>query len=286
MQHRSAVWSGAGLGLRRAHLDAFREGLPTGLDFLEIAPENWAGVGGPDASLIQRLSEQVPMVLHGLCLNLGGTDPLDMGLVHNTRLLMKRLNSPFFSDHLAWTGHGGNLYDLLPLPFTQATVRHVADRISQVQDALGQTIGVENVSTYALTQFDEMSELDFLLELQRRSACHLHLDVNNVYVNSQNHGFDAKAFIAALPSAAIRYLHVAGHYVEDDGLLIDTHGTDVIDPVWALLAHTYACHGTKPTLLERDFNIPPLDELMAEVGRIAQVQAEHHRLAGGERELA
>ncbi len=267
------AWQGAGLGLRRELIAALRGGVPTGLSFVEVAPENWAGEGGTQARFVQALSEQVPIVAHGLCLNLGGFAPLDMSLVADVGALMKRLRMPFYSEHLAWTADDGNLYDLMPLPFNAEAVRHVAGRIRQVQDALERRIGIENVSYYVGSPLDDMSEAEFLQAVLEEADCALHLDVNNVYVNSVNHGFDAQAYIAALPTDRLAYIHIAGHLKESDDLLIDTHGADVIDPVWALLDHAYVCHGVRPTLLERDFNIPPLATLMHEVRRIDRAQA-------------
>ncbi len=275
MRPRHTPWRGAGLGLRREMITDLRAGLPPGLDFVEVAPENWAGVGGPQARFLQELSSQLPVVLHGLCLNLGGFAPLDTSLIRDIGHLMKRLRSPFYSEHLAWTADDGNLFDLLPLPFTEEAARHVAQRVATVQDMLGCRIGIENVSTYAASTLNEMSELDFTLRVRELADCDLHLDVNNVHVNSVNHGFDAHEFIRKLPSQHIRYIHIAGHLQEPDGLLVDTHGADVIDPVWALLDYTYAQHGIPPTLLERDFNLPALDVLMQEVARIGHSQSRH-----------
>lgn len=275
MTHPPLPWKGAGLGLRRELIAALREGLPAGLDFVEVAPENWAGEGGAQARFLQALSEQVPVVAHGLCLNLGGFAPLDMNLLADVKALMKRLRMPFYSEHLAWTADDGNLYDLMPLPFNAEAVRHVAGRIRQVQDALERRIGIENVSYYVGSPLDDMSEAEFLQAVLAEADCALHLDVNNVYVNSVNHGFDAHAYIAALPSERLAYIHIAGHLKEHDDLLIDTHGADVIDPVWGLLDHTYAYHGVRPTLLERDFNIPPLATLMREVRQIGRTQVRH-----------
>ncbi len=272
------AWQGAGLGLRRELIAALRDGVPQGLSFVEVAPENWAGEGGPQARFVQALSEQLPIVAHGLCLNLGGFAPLDMNLVADVGALMKRLRMPFYSEHLAWTADDGNLYDLMPLPFNAEAVRHVAGRIRQVQDALERRIGIENVSYYVGSPLDDMTEAEFLQAVLAEADCALHLDVNNVYVNSVNHGFDASAYIEALPTDRLAYIHIAGHLKESDDLLIDTHGADVIDPVWSLLDHAYACHGVRPTLLERDFNIPPLATLMHEVRQIGRAQSVHHAL--------
>jgi uncharacterized protein (UPF0276 family) len=178
-----------------------------------------------------------------------------------------------YSEHLSYCSDRGHLYDLMPIPFTAVAVRRVADRIDQVQQALGRRIAVENVSYYAAPGA-EMSEIEFLNAVLERADCDLMLDVNNVYVNAANHGYDAGEFLAGVPASRVAYMHVAGHYVEADGLRIDTHGAEVCDPVWALLADAYRHCGVKPTVLERDFNIPSLDVLMREVEVIRRVQAE------------
>ena len=177
-----------------------------------------------------------------------------------------------YSEHLSYCSDEGHLYDLMPIPFTAAAVRRVVERIHAVQDALGRRIAVENVSYYAAPGA-EMSELEFLNAVLERSGCGLLLDVNNVYVNSINHRYDAREFLAGIAPERVTYMHVAGHYVEAEDLRVDTHGSDVCDPVWDLLAAAYRHCGVKPTVLERDFNIPPLDVLMREVGMIRRLQS-------------
>ena len=265
--------NGAGLGLRRSMLE---EVLASELrpGFWEIAPENWLNLGGKFAKqLAQISSESTPVLCHGLSLSIGGPDPLDLELVRGVKRLMQRHGITHYSEHLSYCAANGHLYDLLPLPFTMDAVTHVVSRIQQVQELLQQPLILEN-SSYYLMLSNEMSELEFITEVQRRSGCQLLLDVNNVYVNGHNHHYDPLAFIRALPTDAISYLHMAGHYQDDDGLIIDTHGADIIDPVWQLLAQTYAHHGVLPTLLERDFNIPPYPELFAEFTQLKQLQQE------------
>ena len=262
----------AGLGLRRALLDALIEAPAGAFDFLECAPDNWIGVGGRAGERFAALASRHPLACHGLSLSLGGPDPLDTGFLRQTRDFLERHDVVLYSEHLSYCSAGGHLYDLLPLPFTDEAVHHVAARIRQVQDALGRRIAVENVSYYA-APWQAMPEADFVNAVLAEAGCDLLLDVNNVFVNAVNHGYDARAFIDALPGARIASYHVAGHYDEADDLKIDTHGAAVKDDVWSLLAHAYRAHGVRPTVLERDFNFPPLPELLAELALVRQLQA-------------
>ncbi|MET3458245.1 HvfB family MNIO-type RiPP peptide maturase [Pseudomonas kilonensis] len=261
----------AGLGLRRALLDELRQA-PTGdFDFLEVAPENWIGIGGPHGAALHSLAERYPLTCHGLSLSLGGPAPLDLAFLGQVRAFLERFNVPLYSEHLSYCGDDGHLYDLLPLPFTEEAVHHVAARIRQAQDVLGRRLAVENVSYYAAPQHD-MSELEFTRAVLREADCDLLLDVNNVYVNSVNHGFAPQAFLAGLEPGRVVAMHVAGHYDESDTLKIDSHGAPVKPVVWALLAQAYARFGVQPTLLERDFNFPPYAALVAELQTIRQLQ--------------
>ena len=262
----------AGLGLRRALLDELIEAPAGAFDFLECAPDNWIGVGGVLGEKLATLSSRHPLSCHGLSLSLGGPDPLDLPFLRKTRDFLERHQVALYSEHLSYCSAGGHLYDLLPLPFTEEAVRHVAARIRHVQDVLGRRIAIENVSYYA-APYQALGETDFITAVLREADCDLLLDVNNVHVNAINHGYDARAFIDTMPTARIASLHVAGHYDEADDLKVDTHGAAVKDDVWDLLAHAYRTHGVRPTLLERDFNFPPLPALLAEVQRIRDVQA-------------
>lgn len=262
---------GAGLGLRRPLLDAFEAG-PVAVDFLEVAPENWITVGGRLGRRFQALTERYPFVCHGLSLSLGGPAPLDEQLLRDIKGFLDRHQVRYYSEHLSYCSDDGHLYDLLPIPFTEAAVHHVAARIRRTQEILERRIAIENVSTYAAPG-QEMSELEFTRAVLEEADCDLLLDVNNVYVNAVNHGYDPKAFIRSLPGERIAYGHIAGHYTEAEDLLIDTHGAGVIDPVWRLLDLAYAAHGVFPVLLERDFNLPPLGELLREVERVREAQA-------------
>ena len=262
----------AGLGLRRALLDELIEAPAGAFDFLECAPDNWIGVGGALGERLAQLAARHPLSCHGLSLSLGGPDPLDHAFLRQTRAFLDRHGAVLYSEHLSYCAADGHLYDLLPLPFTEEAVRHVAARIGEVQDALGRRIAVENVSTYA-QPFRAMDEASFVRAVLDEAGCDLLLDVNNAYVNAVNHGGDARAFIAAMPGERIASYHVAGHYDEADDLKVDTHGTAVKDDVWGLLAFAYATHGVRPTLLERDFHFPPLPVLLDEVAHVRALQA-------------
>jgi uncharacterized protein (UPF0276 family) len=261
----------AGLGLRRALLDELLTAPAGAFDFLECAPDNWIGVGGRYGEALQALSSRHPITCHGLSLSLGGMAPLDDTFLARTRRFLDRHDVALYSEHLSYCSDDGHLYDLMPIPFTDEAVHHVAARIRQAQDALGRRIAVENVSYYA-APYQAMAEVDFITAVLDEADCDLLLDVNNIHVNAINHGYDARTFLARMPSARIASYHVAGHYDEADDLKVDTHGAPVKDDVWSLLALAYATHGVRPTLLERDFNFPPLAELAGELQRIRTLQ--------------
>jgi len=265
---------GKGLGLREEFRDDLLKNPPSSIDFLEIAPENWIGQSASKLASLADACQQYPMLAHGLNLSIGGIDPLDTELLSALKQLFKTFNMSGYSEHLSFcTDNQGRLYDLLPIPFTHEAVLHVSSRIKQAQEFLDCRIAFEN-SSYYYTQDQEMSESDFIQSVVSESGCQLLLDVNNVYVNSVNHGYDPFEFIAQLPSESIAYIHIAGHWQKETDLIIDTHAAAVIEPVWDLLAHTYQQHGPLPTLLERDADIPPLSELLDEVGRIGILQQE------------
>ncbi|MFN2338541.1 MAG: DUF692 domain-containing protein [Gammaproteobacteria bacterium] len=268
---------GAGLGLRRELLPALGSGVPDAIDFLELAPENWMELGGAWRRDLRRLAAQRPLVAHGLSLSLGGPAPLDEDFLKRVKRFLDEYDIALYTEHLSWCSDAGHLYDLLPIPFTEEAVGHVAARIRRTQDILERRIAVENASYYVAAPMAEMSESRFICRVMEEAGCDLHLDVNNVYVNSVNFDFDPWRFIENLPTERVAYLHVAGHYREADDLVIDTHSAEVIDPVWELLARTYARLGTSPTLLERDFNIPPLSELLDEIAKIHELQAPHRK---------
>lgn len=262
---------GAGLGLRRAFMGSLADQLPTTIDFMEVAPENWIDVGGKFGRQFHTISEQIPIVCHGLSLNIGGPAPLDESFLMRVKQFLQTFNIAVYSEHLSYCADDGHLYDLMPIPFTEEAVHYVAGRIRQTQEIIGQRMAIENVSYYAAPG-KQMEEIDFINAVLEEADCHLHIDINNIYVNSINHGYDAEAFMKALPGERIVYAHVAGHYVEAEDLRIDTHGSDVIDPVWQLLDVAYKHFGIFPTLLERDFNIPPIQELLKEVDIIREYQ--------------
>jgi uncharacterized protein (UPF0276 family) len=262
---------GAGLGLRRSFLNQIVESPPQAVDFYEVAPENWIPIGGKPGKHFRSMTERYDFICHGLSLSLGSTDPLDEKYVHDVKNFMSEHQIKFYSEHLSYCSKEGHLYDLMPIPFTSEAVSHVAARIKRVQDILEQKIALENVSYYAAPG-QEMAEIDFFNAVVEESECNILLDINNIYVNSINHNYDAEAFLKAIPAQRIAYAHIAGHYVEADDFLVDTHGADVIDPVWKLLGKAYELYGVFPTLLERDFNIPAVDGLLKEVNTITAIQ--------------
>jgi uncharacterized protein len=265
---------GAGLGLRRAFIGSLADGIPPQIDFMEVAPENWIDVGGHLGRQFRKITEQMPMVCHGLSLNIGGQAPLDEPFIHRVKQFLETHNMRIYSEHLSYCADDGHLYDLMPIPFTEEAVHYVAERIRRVQDIIGQRMAMENASYYAVMG-KEMEEIDFVNAVVEEADCLFHIDINNIYVNSINHNYDAEAFLKALPGDRIAYAHIAGHYVEAEDLRVDTHGADVIDPVWKLLDVAYEHFGVFPTLLERDFNIPPLEILLKEVETIRHYQTKY-----------
>ena len=262
---------GAGLGLRRALANKLMANPSDEIDFMEIAPENWIHVGGALGKKLRFFTERYPFLIHGLSLSIGSPAPLDEQLVRDIKAFMKDHDIRMYSEHLSYCGDDGHLYDLMPIPFTDDAVTYVADRIRRVQDILEQRIAMENVSYYAPTD-SSMNEKDFLLAVLDEADCDLMLDINNIVVNSINHRYDPQEFLADMPAEKIRYFHLAGHHVEAEDLRIDTHGSPVDDQAWALLAEAYDRFGPVPTLLERDFNFPPMEELLDEVRRIRNLQ--------------
>ena len=273
---------GAGLGLRRAFIGSLADNLPEQVDFMEVAPENWIDVGGKFGRQFRKIAEQLPMVCHGLSLNLGGPAPLDEAFLRRVRQFLDTYNIRCYSEHLSYCADEGHLYDLMPIPFTEEAAVYVAERIQHTQEIIGRRMAIENVSYYAAPG-QEMSEIDFIIAVLEKADCLLHLDINNIYVNSINHRYDPVEFMRSLPGERIAYAHIAGHYVEAEDLRVDSHGSNVIDPVWQLLEKAYQHFGVFPTLLERDFNIPPLPELLQEVDHIAVVQNRFKQLADDKR---
>ena len=277
--------SGAGLGLRRGIIDKLMAAPPPEVDFMEVAPENWIHVGGKLGKKFRFFTERYPMLIHGLSLSIGAPSPLNESLLLDIKSFMREHDIAFYSEHLSYCGDDGQLYDLMPLPFTEEAVKYVAARIRRAQDILEQRMAVENVSYYAPSD-TSMTEIEFTQAVLNEADCDLLLDINNIVVNSINHEYDANEFMLAMPADRIKYFHLAGHYVEAEDLRIDTHGDTVSDPVWDLLGLAYSHFGPVPTLLERDFNFPPIADLVQEVSRIKTMQEdisgnEHAEVAGG-----
>ena len=264
--------TGAGLGLRRGLMDVLMKDPPASIDFMEVAPENWINVGGKLGKKLHFFTERYPFLLHGLSLSIGGPAPLDESLLRDIRTFMDERGIQSYSEHLSYCSDDGHLYDLMPIPFTEDAVSYVAGRIRRAQDVLERRMAVENVSYYAQTD-SSLSEIDFTLAVLEEADCDLLLDINNIIVNSINHGYDAREFMLAMPKERVRYFHQAGHYVEAPDLRVDTHGAAVGDAAWDLLAQAYDHFGPLPTLLERDFNFHPIGDLLAEVDRIKSLQA-------------
>lgn len=273
---------GSGLGLRRAFIGPLADRPTSRVDFYEVAPENWIDIGGRNGRLFRQFTERYPFVCHGLSLNLGGPAPLDEAFLHRVRHFLDEHNIRCYSEHLSYCGDDAHLYDLMPIPFTEEAVNYVSERIQRAQDIIGRRLAVENVSYYAAPG-QEMTEIEFINAVLERADCLLLLDVNNIYVNSINHRYDPVEYLYSLPAERIAYSHIAGHDEEADDLRVDTHGADVIDPVWDLLDKAYTKFGVFPTLLERDFNIPPLDELLQEVETINTIQQRHGGGSGNQR---
>jgi len=259
--------TGFGLGLRTEHYAAFAEPIASHLrpDWLEIISENYMVAGGAPLANLDRIRRDYPLVMHGVSLSIGSTDPLNLDYLGELKLLAERVQPAWISDHLCWTGvDHRNLHDLLPMPLTRAALEHLRARIGQVQEFLGRPLVLENVSSYVRFDVDEMGEAEFIAELLKRSGAQMLLDVNNVYVSSRNHGLDAQAYIEALPADRIVQIHLAGH--EDRGdIVIDTHDHPIRREVWELYAFTLDRMGFKPTMIERDDHIPPLPELLEEL---------------------
>ncbi len=270
--------TGAGLGLRRALLSPFANPdnfeAMSPISFMEVAPENWINVGGRLGRIFREYTERYPFVTHGLSLSIGGPEPLDETFIRKIGQFIDQHGIRYYSDHLTYCSDDGHLYDLLPIPFTEPAIDYVVERILRVQDILGRQIAIENGSYYA-NPGQEISEIDFVTGVLEKADCKLLIDINNIYVNSVNHRYDPIEFLKALPGERIAYAHIAGHYNEAEDLIVDTHGASVIPNVWELLEVAYQTFGVFPTLLERDFNIPPIDELLEEVQHIAELQEKH-----------
>jgi hypothetical protein len=261
---------GFGLGLRTAHYEEILNSDPH-VDWFELLSENYMVPGGKPLHYLDRICERYPVVMHGVALSIGSTDPLDRDYLKRLKTLADRVRPHWISDHLCWTGVSGkNTHDLLPIPYTEEALAHIVARVSEVQDFLGQRILLENVSSYVSFKDSELSEWEFIAEVARRADCLLLLDVNNIYVSAYNHGFDTQAYLAGIPAERVQQIHLAGHSNCGEHI-IDTHDADVIDPVWDLYAKAIARLGPVSTMIERDDNIPPLAQLVAELDQARQV---------------
>jgi hypothetical protein len=270
--------SGFGLGLRTQHYEAVLNE-PHAIDWLEVITENYLVPGGKPLHYLDRVRERFPLVMHGVSLSIGSTDPIDTDYLKQVRALARRIEPHWISDHLCWTGvDGRNLHDLLPLPYTEEALKSVAARVGQVQDALGRRLLLENVSSYLTFHASEMTEWEFLREVAERADCAILLDINNIYVSSVNHGFDPLAYLAAIPPHRVRQFHLAGHS-DLGGHLIDTHDHPIVEPVWNLYAAALARFGAVPTMIERDDNIPELAELVSELDIAREIGRRHTQAA-------
>jgi uncharacterized protein (UPF0276 family) len=266
--------AGFGLGLRTPHYEAVLSE-PHAIDWLEIITENYLVPGGKPLHYLERIRRRFPLVMHGVSLSIGSTDPIDLDYLAQVRALAKRIEPHWISDHLCWTGiEGRNLHDLLPLPYTEEALASVVARVGQVQDALGRQILLENVSSYLTYRASDMSEWEFLREVAERADCAILLDINNIYVSSVNHGFDPLTYLQAMPRERVRQFHLAGHS-DLGGHLIDTHDHPIVEPVWDLYCAAVAQFGAVPTMIERDDNIPSLGELVSEL-QIARELGRRH----------
>lgn len=265
---------GFGLGLRPPHYHAIIDTRPA-VDWFEILSENYLVPGGKPLHFLERIRADYPMVMHGVSLSIGSTDDLDVAYLRELKALAERVEPVWISDHLCWTGvHGGNTHDLLPLPYTEETARHVAARVTAAQEFLGRRILLENVSSYASYVDSSLSEWEFITLVSDMADCLLLLDVNNIYVSAFNHGFDARAFIDGVPAHRVQQIHLAGHHNHGD-YIIDTHDAPIIDPVWDLYDYALARLGPVSTMIERDDHIPELPELVAELGIARRLAAPH-----------
>jgi uncharacterized protein len=269
---------GHGIGLRTRHFDRFLAERPA-VDWVEVISENFFAPGGRPMAVLEKVRRDMPVVLHGVSLSIGSTDPLSVTYLSKLGALARRIAPAWISDHLCWGSHGGRyVHDLWPLPFTEEALEHVVRRVSAVQEALGARILLENVSSYVTFRASTMTEWDFVAEIARRADCGILLDVNNVYVSARNHAFDPSAYLAALPAERIGQIHLAGHTDQGDWLL-DSHGAPVADPVWELYGEAVRRFGAVPTLVEWDDAIPPLEDVVAERDRAAAIEREELALS-------
>jgi hypothetical protein len=270
MSTKTFPFLGFGLGLRPEHYYEILENQPA-IDWFEILTENYLIPGGKPLHFLDQIKDRYPIVMHGVSLSLGSTDPLDFDYLKQVKDLIKRVDAKWMSDHLCWTGVNKiNIHDLLPLPYTEEAVNHLAARIRQVQDYLGEQILIENVSSYLTYSHSVMTEWDFLRAIIEKADCKLLLDVNNIYVSAFNHGFDPQEYLEGIPIGSVQQIHLAGHSNNGDHI-IDTHDAPIIDPVYHLYAKTLDRFGKVSTMIERDDHIPPLAELITELEQVKHI---------------
>jgi len=261
---------GYGLGLRKEHYETVLTERPK-VDWFEIISENYMVDGGKPLDYLTRIREHYPMVMHGVSMSIGSTEPLNFDYLKQLKSLIKRVEPEWISDHLCWTGVNGlNLHDLMPLPYTEEAIQHVADRVSQVQDYLGRQMLLENVSSYVSYSDSTMTEWEFLREVAERADCLILLDLNNIYVSAYNHNFDPYTYLTAIPGERVYQFHLAGH-THENNLIIDTHDHPIADPVFDLYAAAVEHFGRVSTMIERDDNIPPLPELLDELEQVKNI---------------
>jgi uncharacterized protein (UPF0276 family) len=272
--HKMALpYLGFGLGLRPDHYEAILNERPK-LDWFEIITENYLVPGGKPLYYLDRIREHYPMVMHGVSLSVGSSDPIDLNYLKQVKELIHRVEPAWISDHICWTGvNGMNMHDLLPLPYTDEVIKHVVNHVSQVQEYLGRRILIENVSSYLTYAQSEMTEWEFLAEIAKQADCYILLDVNNIYVSAYNHEFNPQDYLNGIPKDRVAQIHLAGHSNEGD-IIIDTHDAPIIEPVWELYADTLKNFGRVSTMVERDDNIPALAELLLEVDRARQIASD------------
>jgi uncharacterized protein len=276
---------GFGLGLRTTHYHDIIDTKPN-VDWFEVLTENYLVPGGKPLYYLDKIKENYPLVMHGVSLSIGTTDPINWDYLKQVKKLSKRINSLWLSDHLCWTGvNKTNMHDLLPLPYTDEAISHVVGRIQQVQDFLGPRILIENVSSYLTYQSSEMTEWDFLRNIAVEADCLILLDINNIFVSSFNHNFDPYEYLRGIPADRVQQFHLAGHSNCGDHI-IDTHDHPVIDPVWKLYAAALNLFGPVSTMIERDDHIPPLAELMLELDYARQIARDCHKQGVPEHDFA
>ena len=272
IKQQKLPYLGFGLGLRPEHYEDILEQKPS-IDWFEILTENYLIPGGKPLYYLDKIRQDYPVVMHGVSLSIGSTDPLDRSYLKELKALAERAEPVWISDHLCWTGVNGlNMHDLLPMPYTSEAIAHIVSRIKEVQDYLGRQILIENVSSYLTYIQSEISEWEFISEIVKQADCYILLDVNNIYVSSINHGFNALDYINAMAAERVVQIHLAGHS-NHGNYIIDTHDAPIIEPVWELYAKTIAKFGQVSTMIERDDNIPPLAELLLELNEARKIMA-------------